>query len=541
MAIKSPLKFFVFTASIVIGFYAFARMGMHVADDGILLAATKRIIIDGEIPHRDFISLRPLGTFIFWAPTVLFGGEYTNTLSRLVVMLQFGLIAFFWLSLLERHADFKLKSFYWSLLYIVTYFFCFNTFWLFPLYTTDGVFFSSLGIWLTYSDRKDLKYLGFFFVGLASLSKQNFAAMIPATLLATKHFKDYKAYFAALAAPFLYFVWMSMTGALSDFRLQMSQYPFSTTFLNAGVFPYLKSKYFFMGLGLGITAILPEKWKGKQIKVLVSLFFLAHIIQTLLLKGYLSRVPIFLAGFAIPLMIHYLSKKSFSLATHLFLGCSLAWVSSFSLAFQYPHAAGYLVPAIIFYLFKNFPINQRSYKPLSVLLTIVLCFSFTYHRYTYTFENNTAFHTPHVIKNEYPGAKGMVVGKLMFDIFKDLNSKFNKYQQSDTKVAILPDFTNYWVTRNQKNPLPHLWLVATDIVSEPLISRITNRINQLESGSIFIIENYHGYSLHWKPNGEQVLIKPTNWDFIINRVLEHIKSNSKLIETSQFFDIYEKL
>jgi len=42
----------------IFGFMLYARMGMHIADDGIVLAAAKRIFIDGEIPHRDFISLR---------------------------------------------------------------------------------------------------------------------------------------------------------------------------------------------------------------------------------------------------------------------------------------------------------------------------------------------------------------------------------------------------------------------------------------------------------------------------------------------------
>lgn len=74
-----------------------------------------------------------------------------------------------------------------------------------------------------------------------------------------------------------------------------------------------------------------------------------------------------------------------------------------------------------------------------------------------------------------------------------------------------------------------------------MTKRITDVLEKQPKGSIYIIENYHGYTFHWKPNGEQRLIKPTNWDFIITKVINSIKKESKLIETGQYFDIYEKL
>ena len=426
-------------------------MGMHIADDGIVLAAAKRIVVDGEIPHRDFISLRPVGTFFFWAPTLLFGGEYVNTLSRLITMLQFALIAFFWISLFEKLYDIKLRPYPWLCLYIITYFFSFNTFWLFPLYTTDGVFFSSLGCWLIFKEKEYFHYLGFFMIGVACLAKQNFAAMIPATLIASNSLKNPKAYLSALIAPLSYIIWLRATGGLEDFQIQMSQYTFSNTFIKAGVLPYLKSKYFFMGIALALLSLVSKPSIRKYTFNTARIVFGIHIVQTLLLRGYLSRVPIFLAGFALVLMASFFLKNKKNISTYLFLSCGLAWVSSFSLVFQYPHAAGYLIPAIFFYLFKDVLIQtKKKYKALPAVICLIIATGFSFHRYKYTFENNTAFHTPHVIDTEYPGAKGMVVGDLMFKVFSNLTNHYERYSKRGKEVAIIPDFTNFWVVKEKK-------------------------------------------------------------------------------------------
>lgn len=178
--------------------------------------------------------------------------------------------------------------------------------------------------------------------------------------------------------------------------------------------------------------------------------------------------------------------------------------------------------------------------PLSVSTALVIVLAFTFNRYAYTFENSTAYYTPNTIENEYPGAKGMVVGDLIFDIFKKLKQTVEKYRHDDVQISILPDFTNYWVTSKERNPLPVLWLVSTDIVGDELLDRIIKGIDKMHKGDIFIIENYHGYTLHWKPKGKQIVTRPVEWDSIISSVLNHVKDVSDLVERNEYFDIYKK-
>ena len=75
---------------------AFSSFGFNPSDDGFILAGSRRVL-DGQVPHRYFISIRPAGSYYLHAPIVWFGGSYTIWLSRWFVWLELMLIA--WLGI----------------------------------------------------------------------------------------------------------------------------------------------------------------------------------------------------------------------------------------------------------------------------------------------------------------------------------------------------------------------------------------------------------------------------------------------------------
>jgi hypothetical protein len=79
----------------------FSWMGMNPTDDGFFLGMGRRLL-NGEIPHRDFITARPAGTGILWMPVVLLGGNYTIWISRFFVWFQFACIAWIWTGVISR-------------------------------------------------------------------------------------------------------------------------------------------------------------------------------------------------------------------------------------------------------------------------------------------------------------------------------------------------------------------------------------------------------------------------------------------------------
>src|SRR5215210_4204377 len=83
----------------------FSWRGFAPVDDGFTLANSRRIL-DGQVPHRDFIIIRPFVSPLIHVPVVLFGGDYTFWLSRLFVWFQLASISWLWVSIINRMMKF---------------------------------------------------------------------------------------------------------------------------------------------------------------------------------------------------------------------------------------------------------------------------------------------------------------------------------------------------------------------------------------------------------------------------------------------------
>src|SRR3954466_13795690 len=89
----------------LIAHFSFSWMGFTPTDEGFTLANSRRIL-DGQIPHRDFIIIRPFISPLIHVPFVLFGGDYTFWLSRLFVWFQLATISWLWVSVINRMMKF---------------------------------------------------------------------------------------------------------------------------------------------------------------------------------------------------------------------------------------------------------------------------------------------------------------------------------------------------------------------------------------------------------------------------------------------------
>src|SRR5438270_12258470 len=85
--------------------FMFSWMGFTPTDEGFTLANSRRIL-DGQVPHRDFILIRPFVSPLIHVPFVLFGGDNTFWLSRLFVWFQLASISWLWVSVINRMMKF---------------------------------------------------------------------------------------------------------------------------------------------------------------------------------------------------------------------------------------------------------------------------------------------------------------------------------------------------------------------------------------------------------------------------------------------------
>ena len=79
--------------------WQFSWMGFTPTDEGYVLMSSRRLLA-GEVPHRDFISEKPVLSPLLHVPEVAWGGDYTFWISRYVVWVQFAVIGWAWAEML---------------------------------------------------------------------------------------------------------------------------------------------------------------------------------------------------------------------------------------------------------------------------------------------------------------------------------------------------------------------------------------------------------------------------------------------------------
>src|ERR1017187_3112500 len=79
--------------------WQFSWMGFTPTDEGYVLMYSRRLLA-GQVPHRDFISEKPVLSPILHVPEVALGGDYTFLSSRFVVWFEFAVMGWAWAELL---------------------------------------------------------------------------------------------------------------------------------------------------------------------------------------------------------------------------------------------------------------------------------------------------------------------------------------------------------------------------------------------------------------------------------------------------------
>ncbi len=159
----------------------FSPIGYHPSDDGYILAQSWRIL-DGQIPHRDIISPRPLGsallhTIDFALPLPLFEA------SRLIFVVQTTTVALLFACLVYR-----LPPARWTCVEVLgaglSVLVSLHTFPFMAWHTVDGLTFLAVGSSLLSTALRrgsaSLRWMGLFALGSSVLMKQSF---LPGPLL----------------------------------------------------------------------------------------------------------------------------------------------------------------------------------------------------------------------------------------------------------------------------------------------------------------------------------------------------------------------
>lgn len=539
----------------------FSRLGFNLADEGFILAGARRIL-DGQVPHLDFISIRPAGSHILWAPLVALGGDCTIWISRFAPWMQFAAIAWIWALLFERAIKIRVSIFLKIAIGLAGFLLSVNGFPIMPWHTLDAIFFSSLGAFLCASSSNGRRLAGFLLVGAAPLFRLNFLPMILACLILFDGWRRPRFWAAAIAPSAAYVIYLCVNGAFADAVIQLGAY---TNFFQAGVERYLLSSWFLAGLGIGLAFAVSSYSRRRAVRVLGSFGLLA--IQFFFVFGLFvsasTEIPgIFYdwsflafgsaAGLSILLLLKsVLAKKvqpAFAVSA---AALAAAWCSSISIGANSPCLMmGQLCTGLSFFSIATISRsngteeaarNSGALKAAAAVAIACLLLSsaavFVFVRQNSIYCDMPASELDCALDGVFPGADMIKTNRVTCSILLDLEEAKEIARAAGKKYCILPDCAANWISDPQQNPLCVDWPQWIELGNDALLERAKDNISEQRGGLSIIVQKFMATdwrNIYLEPDWIPAPLPSVDYP-IVQYVLENF---NKTAET-EYFEIYE--
>lgn len=511
----------------IIAHLAFSWIGYNPTDDGFILSYSRRLL-EGQVPHLDFISIRPIGSAILHMPIVAFGGESTYWISRLVVWLQFSCIAWLWNLVLQKSFKISINKFDDLAIGLVIFGFSANTFPIMAWHSIDALFFTSIGVFICLNAGDRGKLLGYFVIGLTYLARQNFIFLIPLVLFILNDWKHIKYWLAAALPGSLYVLYLIVTHALVDAVIQISSQ--GGALYSTGILPYL-SVNVFLGLVIGLmTRYLKDKPFFSRISSAVLLGCVFGLGFGLLV-GVFQSMTFFLFGLTIGIVVHDIQLRCWMRVQIGLLSLATSWCISVSLGYNYPAlAAGSLAGFIIYSAILNQnKLQNSSFKLYTRFILVSVICLFLAGRLLHIYREPSWVNETKDIGSVFPGANHIKVDVKTYNFLEDLQ---HAILQANGKYAILPDIAGYWTAAQQVNPLPIDWPISVELNNPNLMSRFTKDL-EIQRGHVVIIVQ--------KVLASEIAFKsiPIAYYDEIYPVVSYVKSHFTKIGDTAFFELYK--
>jgi hypothetical protein len=561
--------------------------GFNPTDDGVVLAQSYRLL-NGELPHRDFISIRPclsglLHMVHFRSPLPL------EESGRLLTLIEFFLYSFLWAFLLWAAFAFPAPSagrvlFYFALTGITAFVVDLNTFMFYPWTTVDGILFSVLGfaclLPATGAEPKSarsfsLSVFALFFAALAALCKQNFLIVTLFTFLCIarnyrKAGQGGRLAIVALAGTsplVLYLAMVAVIGAFPDFLRQMTG---RHEYISLGIYPFLhfffKSKLFIVNAGM--MAAVSYLWlcraKGRPVfqhtdilskpalkLALLSMLsvYLAYTVFasfSLLYEQDYRTVPFELFWMLLTLYAAsaYFHRFPPQVTLTLISGLVLSWAVSFSLGVNSPlFVSGILLTStvyLILYLIRegrlfitDRPIRTGFHVILAAAV-IALFFFALRNQKKFNYRDLPSSELTDTLGVLMPGFGEIHTNPVTYDYYRDFLNIYRRFEDKGIRnhFVLLPNNAIIYPIMRSRNPFPLDWVYRDEYLgSEKQMAFMMNRA--LDGGRIYVILDRYDVELLAERLVPQTY--PLHKYFYIPELLKRCQ---KLPVESKYFDVY---
>lgn len=509
----------------------FSGLGFNPTDDGFTLSYSRRIL-DGQIPHLDFIIIRPFLSPLIHVPVVAFGGQYTFYLSRFIVWIQFAVISVLLIRFIIIYADLLVDRKIEIFFYLITFITAAHTFPIMAWHTIDGLMIALIGLNLLLNGSKFKRNLGFIFLGLAYLCKQSYLPVGFLFLLFNSNWKKLGNWLSFLSPIFFYLLILRLFG-IKAFEEGIIQIISQTNFLSIIKF-YLESYWLFAGIASGIIMWLSiNKFKNK-IKLIVT-FILIFIILLILLGnliGTINKISLYFGGVFIVLTLVYLNQQknlaNKSLQAYLIiviLGISV----SISIGYPYPvFVTGGLLLLIYEFLCRN-GYRIKINKWILTIIALLIISSFIYSRFTFIYRESNAKQINYDLGEILPGASLIKTNVSTYKVLADLNKITKSISNQKKKYAIIPDNAGYWAKATQQNPLSIDWVYEVELNKNLLIDRIIHDLENKRDSIFIIVQKYDS----------EFIAKEFISVNYANPIIKYVRQKFDLVYETRYYYIYK--
>lgn len=540
----------------------FSPLGYNPTDDGFNLAYTRRLL-EGEIPHRDFISIRPVGSPLFHLLFLPLGGDFTYLFTRGIVTLQIVIFTWLWIQILKKNFSLSLSLPHEAFLLTIATL-CGLPCPLYAWYTTDGIFFGTLGVALcTFFPR--FNFWGYFLIGYSVLCKQNFVFFALGAPFLLGDSKKTSTWLGGVLPSVLYLAYLACFQGLSDFFLQVRSH---TSFLDVATKPYIHWTFVFpFFVGLSIPLVLRYFGKSRDFLFNGLVLILILVCSASVFIGKIRSAPTACFGLSIGFLMGALldREKQSALIRAGSILVLLNWAGAISISGPFPHHSwGTLIIFLFLAAEKGFSFARHTALTTCLVLSGAIALSaIVYGRLYYLGEREkTAWDCVYPLDGFFPGGKGIRTNGKTHAFLVDLNLALEKVKGS--KYSILPDCPGYWVKSEQRNPLPMDWVQRLEIFHPLLIERVKQSfLAEREKKTKFLIQKVHVHNLGGPerlsiPSPEALRLVDVELDFGLNEFV-HYRFDENLdpryggyygltlyvidhftkVDETQFFEIYE--
>ncbi|WP_047866520.1 hypothetical protein [Rubrobacter aplysinae] len=553
---------------------AYSWMGFSPTDDGFTLAYSRRLL-EGQVPHLDFIIIRPPLSPLLHAPFVLLGGEYMYWISRLFVWFEFAVMAWAWVSaaghVFERASGRSFGATVKVLLGLVAFAASAQHFVITAWHTIDGLFLASIGAWLLVSRQGSggrapgyLGYLGYLLIGAAYLVKQSFIFMPPLFLLALGDWRRARYWIASAIPGLLYLAYLLATGALPDAFEQLTS---QTSVVSAGVISYLNYAVV-LGLIIGAASTLlivaGHRLPGRggdagspRLPETAGALALAGLPIGVTAVGMvldsLSTIAFGIFGMLLGVVVVTLGpalyrggwrlRENVDPARLAILALILGWSSSLSFGYNTPSLAlGPMIVALAAFAYPTLvpaphrggaashASRSRLARGLLIAVALALVISFGWSRTYYIYRQPSAGELTKPAGEVLPGGRLIYTDGPTHEFLREIREGRRMAERRGKEYAIVPQAAGYWPQAEQPNPLPIDWPWSVELATPELRDRVKDDLEAGRGETIVLAQKVDAFELSFGP-------EPATGEMY--EVLRYVRENWEKTGETRYFEIYE--